>query len=288
MISDHHVDLIAIQETKKESFTNRALRFLSSKFDKWCWLPSVGRAGGILFGCDSDDYNVLDSQVHRFSISVWVQNRKDMHTWMVTIVYAPIARNLKKLFWDELQQIRLGRNEMWIVCGDVNAIRKRSEKSGQTFDVNLSSRFNDFVNDHHLIELKLPNRKFTWSNGRQQALLDRYLVSLDWIDEYSNYHLLALNAYGSDHTPLLLQLDTSHHKRKPMFKIDPEWLRVEEFQRLIHKWWSEDPLSPLLTGVSWHKKLKKLRKKIQGWAKNFYGDKKKRKKNHSGSIILFR
>lgn len=159
-------------------------------------------------------------------MSIWVKNRKDLHTWMITIVYAPIARNLKSEFWEELRQCGLGRDDMWIVCGDFNAIRKRSEKSGLNFDLNLSSKFNDFINDHHLVELKIPNRKFTWSNGRQQALLDRYLVSLDWLDEYTQYSLMALNSFGSDHTPLLLKLDTHDSSRKPSFKIDPEWLKM--------------------------------------------------------------
>lgn len=78
---------------------------------------------------------------------------------MVTIVYALVARNLKYEFWEELRHCRVGRDNMWIVCGDFNAIRKRSEKSRDNFDLALSTKFNDFVNDHHLVELKIPNRK---------------------------------------------------------------------------------------------------------------------------------
>lgn len=80
---------------------------------------------------------------------------------MITIVYAPIARDLKIEFWNELRQNRAGRTDKWILCSDFNAIRVRSEKSGNNFDVRLSGKFNDFISDHHLIELKLPHKKLT-------------------------------------------------------------------------------------------------------------------------------
>lgn len=54
MIITHKIDIIVIQETKKDSFTHRILTSISSKFDKWVWVTAQGRSGGILFGCDSD------------------------------------------------------------------------------------------------------------------------------------------------------------------------------------------------------------------------------------------
>lgn len=103
MLADNQVDIVAIQETKKETFTHRALRSISSKFDKWIWLESKGRSGGILFGCDSDNYSVIDSVVHTYLVDIWLQNRHDRCTWILTIVYAPIDRSLKSEFWNELR-----------------------------------------------------------------------------------------------------------------------------------------------------------------------------------------
>lgn len=86
-----------------------------------------------------------------------------------------------------------------------------------------------------------------------------------------------MSSYGSDHHPLLL--DTGHQQTSSkQFQFDPEWLQNEEFVQLIIKWWLEFPLSQYRIGLSWHKKTKFLKKKIQGWAKNFYGEKKRRKK----------
>lgn len=59
ILKDNRVDIVAIQETKKETFSDRTLRSLSSYIDTWEWLPSRGRSGGILFGCPSSKIHIL-------------------------------------------------------------------------------------------------------------------------------------------------------------------------------------------------------------------------------------
>ena len=68
MIVDNKIDILAIQETKKENFTTRILDFISTKFDIWQWVPSIGRSGGILFGCDSTKFRYLSHTTHQFSL----------------------------------------------------------------------------------------------------------------------------------------------------------------------------------------------------------------------------
>lgn len=144
---------------------------------------------------------------------------------MLTTVYAPIARDLKTDFWNELRQNRAGRTDKWVLCGDFNAIRARNEKFGTSFDVRLSGKFNDFISDHHLIELRLPHKKFTWTNGRHRALLDRFFVSVDWLDQYPDVVVKHLSSYGSYHNPLIFSTgDTDTPSSQ--FRFDPEWLKM--------------------------------------------------------------
>jgi hypothetical protein len=56
------------------------------------------------------------------------------------------------------------------------AIRFKHEKSGSNFHSRVSTRFNIFLDDYNLIEYELTRRKFTWSNGRQFALLDKFVL----------------------------------------------------------------------------------------------------------------
>lgn len=92
----------------------------------------------------------------------------------------------------------------------------------------LSRKFNYFIDDHHLVELKLPHKKFTWASSRNRALLDRYFVSIDWLDHFLDVLVQHLSSYGSNHNPLLISTGSpSIHKHQ--FKFDLDWLQNEEF-----------------------------------------------------------
>lgn len=276
-ISKYQVDIIAIQETKKETFSLRILRSLSHKLDIWIYLPSIGKSGGILFGGDSSKVEILSHSEHKYCVDIHLLNKLDQTEWQYTIVYGPVLRNLKQELWKELEQVRLGNTKPWILSGDFNVIRTSNEKSGTNFDVKISKMFNHSIHRHNLVEHKLLTRKYTWASGGNFALLDRFFTSLDWDQKYPNSTVSDLCKNGSDHCPLLLQVlgpspPPSHH-----FRIDPLWLEQEEFCRLIRKWWQEHPLFPENLAYNWNYKLSILRKKIKGLAKNFYGQKKREK-----------
>jgi hypothetical protein len=87
----------------------------------------------------------------------------------------------------------------------------------------------------------LTNRKYTWSNNRQFALLDRYFCTLLWGSWYPNSIVLDLS-YDSDHYPLLLHtsIQTVSHV---IFRFDAAWLEIEEFYLLVVKRWNGYKLS---------------------------------------------
>ena len=168
----------------------------------------------------------------------------------MTIVYGPVLRSYKQSFWEELNQINDPSISHWIVCGDFNAIRKKSEKSGNNFDISLSLQFNAFVQDNFLVEHPLTSRRFTWSNGTQFALLDRFFTSLDWTQTYPYSFTSDLHKNSSDHCPIVLHTSPPTHTQPYMFKFDPAWLEQEDFVQLLPKWWQEQPLSLPDIGLS--------------------------------------
>lgn len=80
------------------------MQSISPKLDVWEWVPSIGRSGGILFGCDSSRFTVVSTQIHTYSLTVNFDNQFDSHRWMLTLVYGP--RQHKQAFWAELNDIR--------------------------------------------------------------------------------------------------------------------------------------------------------------------------------------
>lgn len=278
MIIDHHINLIAIQETKRETFNSRILKSISSHFDIWYWVPSKGRSGGILFGCDSTQFKYISHSTHQFSMNLMLECKLDGQTWQITIVYGPVDRNQKKNLWLELDQIRGTSSIPWVLCGDFNVIRHRTDKSGTNFNIQTSSLFNNFINKHQLLEHKLVDRRYTWTNGTYFALLDRFFTSLPWDQLYPTSYTSDLGQYGSDHCPIILHISAKLEKPAPIFRFDPIWLEQPDFVALIQRWWNQYTLQHNDIDRSWNDKLKFLRKKIKGWTRNFYSKKKREKK----------
>lgn len=75
LLNTHRIDLVVIQETKKESFTRRQLNALSNNINFWLFKPSIGSLGGILFGINDNKFFIIDSWIMEFSISVLLSNK---------------------------------------------------------------------------------------------------------------------------------------------------------------------------------------------------------------------
>lgn len=261
LIVQFKVDIVLIQETKKEHFSNRILNSISTRLDIWHWLPSVGRSGGILFGGDSNKIRIIKVTQHRFCLDVQMENKIDSKISQITVVYGLVDRKLKRDLWKELDSLRNEELELWVLSGDFNVIRSRSEKSGVNFDIQTSSFFNKFISKHSLVEHKIDNRKFTWSNGRNFALLDRIFTSIAWDMTYATSYIHDASKYGSDHCPLILHTSNSPLNPIHHFRFDPSWVENEEFNRLVIKWWDEFPLDLNDLCNSWNMKMKHMRKK---------------------------
>jgi Endonuclease-reverse transcriptase len=129
---------------------------------------------------------------------------------MFTTVYGPTLLNLRNDFWNELNNIRTFSDVAWIIGGDFNVVRYRSERKGKFFNHSVSSKFNSFINSHHLIDLRPSDRKYTWSNLRNNpslACLDRFLCTTAWERKFSYCANKSLPRYQSDHNALILYTD---------------------------------------------------------------------------------
>jgi hypothetical protein len=98
-----------------------------------------------------------------------------------------------------------------------------------------------------------------------------------WDSHYRAGLLKDLHKFSSDHCPLVLQINGISIPSSQLFRFDKEWIMNEEFNHLVKKWWLEITLSGDI-GLSWHKKLKKLRQRIRGWYKNYMGEKHRKRK----------
>lgn len=157
----HKIDIVAIQETKKESFPTRQLNALSHTINYWLCKPSIGSSGGILLGINENKFSVIDSWIKEFSVLVLLSNKSENFIWLFTVVYGPVLSSKRIDFLNEIRNISLLGHSSWIIGGDFNLIRSRTEKMGPSYNSMLCNRFNTLISDLNLIDLPLLNRRFT-------------------------------------------------------------------------------------------------------------------------------
>lgn len=87
-IRNNHLDFVGIVETKKSVFQENYLKFLSDKAPfVWNFLPSVGSAGDILAGFNSDLFNVTVNGSLKSLLNLMLTDRKSNFVWRFIVVY---------------------------------------------------------------------------------------------------------------------------------------------------------------------------------------------------------
>jgi exonuclease III len=69
-IKENQIDILGLQETKMENFTDRILNNLASNITKWIVKKSIGNSGGILVGINISLFSILDVWELDFTITV--------------------------------------------------------------------------------------------------------------------------------------------------------------------------------------------------------------------------
>lgn len=113
LIAKDHIDVVMIQETKKDTFFQRALKTISHKFDIWHWLPSNWSSGRILFGGGSNKIKVLNWFSYTYCLDVQIENKLNSTIWQLTIVYGPVLKAQKPMLWRELDRVRTPNISIW-------------------------------------------------------------------------------------------------------------------------------------------------------------------------------
>ena len=278
-IVDNKLDFVGFQETKKESFSEAFLKAVNPGFS-WHWLPAEGTAGGILLGVRENVMELVSVQNFKFCATAVIRNVSDKFVWRLGVVYGSPYEEGKQEFIDELHTLFDNWDGPMLIGGDFNLVRNQDEKSNGVINQLWVDAFNDWINRWGLLELKNSSRSYTWFNNQDapiMATLDRVLVNTVFDQKYPLSNVLVASRAGSDHVPLIINFGLNHMPKTSPFRFEKWWLDRPEFPELIRNIWSapcsfENPLD------TWQFKVRLVRKKIKGWAKNVDADIKKRKK----------
>jgi len=117
LVSQERVSLISLQETKLDACDDVLVRqMLGSLFD-FVALPACNTCGGILLAWRRDTWAVSNTSFRNFSLTAKVMHCATGDEWWITCVYGPQLDHEKTMFLDELNSIRLGCPDKWLVWG---------------------------------------------------------------------------------------------------------------------------------------------------------------------------
>ncbi|KAH1242536.1 hypothetical protein GmHk_07G019845 [Glycine max] len=222
--------MICIQETKRESIDKATCHALWGDSDiGWEFQPAINTAGGLLCVWSQQAFKLERKEVGSGFIlleGVWLKENQ--------------KTSVKRILWDSLKQLRqLDPEGLWCFMGDFNSIRHHSERDA----------------DVELEEVPSVGKKFTWfkPNGATMSRLDRFLVSLNWIQKWPASTMFTLDRNFSDHCPIMLRA-----KDKSFIKADTEC------------WTSNQPRG--WGGFTLKVKIKKLKEALKVWNRDLNGD----------------
>jgi exonuclease III len=165
-------DLVGLQETMKQDFTDKVLEELSGGlYFKWVWLAARGRSGGILMGVKVDTLELESHSVGDYTVLMTIRNKLNNFRWEVVTVYGPAQHDYSLDFLLELDTICSRGGLPKVLGGDFNLIRNEEDKSSDNYNNNLMNHFNDFIGRHHLREVVRAGSKYTWTNKQEQPIL---------------------------------------------------------------------------------------------------------------------
>ncbi|XP_071688757.1 uncharacterized protein [Rutidosis leptorrhynchoides] len=154
---------------------------------------------------------------------------------------------------------------MWVLLGDFNEVRSKSERKNTNFLEHRAKRFSNFIKDNNLIDIPLRGRIYMRisTNGVEFSKLDRFLVSKNFLQQWPNTHALVLNKKHTDHCPIILKEGNVDFGPKPT-KVFDEWLHHKEAPEVIKVAWLMEVKSSNLDCI-FRDKLKNVKAELRKW-----------------------
>ena len=111
------MDLVYIQETKKDSFDKAICQFMwGDSSVSWDFVPSIQASGGLLCMWSNSDFQVerrVKGRHFLMLVGKWVKENQWLH---IVNVYAPCDQAGKRILWDELSHLKASNpNGLWCV-----------------------------------------------------------------------------------------------------------------------------------------------------------------------------
>lgn len=262
--------LVCLQETKWSSDNSFHIKeTMGSKLSQFQTLKAIGTAGGVIIAWDESCFEMIDTKVGRYCLTIDFHLKLDSTVFRYTGVYGPSTNRGKGQFFREIREAKPEIDMPWMVAGDFNATLVMQDRSNTTYPMQHMLRFRALISNLNLMDLPLQGRNFTWSSEREHPTyvrLDRFLISPEWATSYPNTQQRAIIATMFDHCPLICTSLTKFPTSN-VFRVENSWLKVQQFKKIVQSTWLTDPTAQDVHQL--HQKLKKLTKEITKWSREY-------------------
>lgn len=287
-ISASSCQIVCLQESKLENIDCYTAAFLGGqRLKRFAQRPASGTRGGILLLWDELVVDVSNITLTTFCLSAMIHVKGTEVHFKLTTVYGPTDPACKDAFFNELVSQKPPNGVMWLANGDFNQIIRASDKNKRNVNRSRINRFRAALNTCELQEIHLQNRRFTWSNERENLTLcklDTFFCNADWDVQFSTHVLHALSSSLSDHCPLLL-VDDRGPRRPRAFKFENVWTSMPDFFEVVEKAWNE-PSNHTEPYHVLHHKLKKTALRLSEWSRGLFS--KAKIHLHAALLVILR
>ncbi|KAL4182307.1 hypothetical protein AMTRI_Chr12g241850 [Amborella trichopoda] len=182
---------------------------------------------------------------------------------------------LRHRFRSELDHVAALPQLFLCLGGDFNVTRWSYERNASTSISQGMRDFAYFISRNELLHIPLQGSRYTWSNHAPEpspSKLDRFLLSLNWEEQFPRSFASALPKPISDHYPIILDTTTIRRGPKP-FRFELAWLQKESLSTLIPTWWNS--FSSQVKGRAGYRlrtKIQLLKASLKTWSKSIPGN----------------
>lgn len=241
-ISDHRPNFVFLSEIKCNSFDTVKGLVIRLGFVAFEFVPALRNAGGLLLAWDdSIDLKVVLSTNNLINCMI---SRKELpEPWQLSLVYGPTCPQFRPAFLELLHDVGSSFPGDWAMMGDFNMLLSSDDKRGGRPVAGPSRNpFRFFVDNFDLIDLGFIGFPFTWSNKRAgsalvQERLDRGFANPSWKLAYPEATITHIQAFRSDHRPLLFQLYSSQPSMPKPFRFESMWVTHPGTGSIIQTAW---------------------------------------------------
>lgn len=206
-----------------------------------------------------------------FSLNIKFQCLEGGTQWVLSNVYGPNNGADKEEFWGELAAVGGGWWSLpWCLGGDFNATVTSADRQNGKVIPCQAKCFQSLLDCFDLLTLDLVNGKFTHrSTHNTVSRLDRFIVSVDWLEIFGQHSEKVGPFAKSDHKMLILHGPSLVSGPKP-FRFELFWMEIPLLLKLMAEWWKEPDIRGK-PGYVLACKLKHLKARVSEWVKSNLG-----------------